>query len=169
MLTGDTAAARGFIEEALRVADQYGLNLPRQYLLSTRGEIELADANWDAAEEWIAASLAEARLHNNVAHMAKCRATLSQAARGRGDLDAALILLDEAAELAAPLAARFLQAQIDLWLTELYLDRGEIIAAAEVLKRGEDRLAGSHYRRLIERSQTLRRRLPTATDEGEHR
>ena len=129
MLTGDTAAARRYSQESLALADQYGLGMSREYLLSTCGEIELADGHWTEAEEWFNASLAEAQGHNNVAHVAKCRANLALVARGRGDLDTALILLEEAAELAAAVTARYMQAQIDLWLTEVYLARGERAAA----------------------------------------
>lgn len=159
MLAGDTAAALRSIDEALALADQYGLGMAREYLLSTRGEIELADGRWTEAEEFFNASQVEAQGHNNVAHIAKCRANLGLVARGRGDLDSALILLEEAAELAAPLTARYMQAQIDLWLTEVYLDRGERAAAAGTLGRAEARLAGSHYRRLIELSRKLRAAL----------
>jgi ATP/maltotriose-dependent transcriptional regulator MalT len=106
------------------------------------------------------ASLAEARQHNNVAHAAKCLANLALAARGRGDLDAALALVEEAAELAAPLTARYMQTQIDLWLTEVYLARDEPVAAGEALARADRRLAGSHYGGLMQRSRALRSALP---------
>lgn len=159
MLLGDTVQARAYIEEALRLADQYGLGLAREYFLSTRAEIELADGNWAEAEAWVQASLAEAQIHNNIAHVAKSRANLAHAARGRGNLDAALILLEEAVDLAAPLTARYVQTQIDLWLAEVYLARGEKVAAAEVLARGEARLAGSHYRGLLASARALRQRM----------
>ena len=136
--------------------------MPREYLLSTRGEIELAEGQWAEAEEWVNASLAEARKHNNVAHIAKCLANLALAARGRGDLGTALMLLEEAAELAAPLTARYMQVQIQLWLAETYLARGERAAAAEALGRAETRLAGSHYDGLIQRSNALRAAVPGA-------
>ncbi|MGE5601985.1 MAG: ATP-binding protein [Nitrososphaerales archaeon] len=162
MLLGDTAAAREYIGEALGLADQYGLRLSHEYLLSTRGEIELADGHWAEAEEWVNASLAEAHAHNNAAHVAKCKANLALAAAGRGDLDTALILLEEAADLAAPLTARYLQAQIDLWLTEVYLARGERAAAGHALARGEAHLADSRYAGLIARSRELAARLSRA-------
>lgn len=159
MLLGETTAARHHIEEAIALADQYGLGMAREYLLSTAGEIELADGRWAEAEARFNASQAAAETHNNVAHVAKCRANLGLVAQGRGDLDSALILLEEAADLAAPLTARYMQAQIDLWLTEVYLRRGEVSAAAGALNRAEVRLADSHYRELIKRSRALRARL----------
>jgi ATP/maltotriose-dependent transcriptional regulator MalT len=155
MLGGDTATARRTIEQATALADQYGLGMSREYLLSTRGEIELADGRWDEAEAYFNASQAAAVEHNNAAHVAKCRANLGLVARGRGDFDAALILLEEAAQLAAPLTARYMQAQIDLWLAELYLRRGEDAAAASALDRADARLADSHYRGLTGRAREL--------------
>lgn len=156
MLAGDIAAARDFIEEALRLAGQYGLGMSSEYLLSTAGEIALASGRWADAEKWFNESMAAAQEHNNVAHVAKCSANLALAARGRGDLDTALILLEEAAALAAPLTARYMQSQIDLWLAEVYLERGERAAAAAALRRADARLAESGYRRLVERSHELR-------------
>jgi ATP/maltotriose-dependent transcriptional regulator MalT len=159
MLIGETVAAAERIGEALQLADAYGLALSREYLYSTRGEIALAEARWDEAAHWIARSEAAAREHNNPAHVAKCRANLARAARGRGDLDTALILMEEAAEMAAPLIARFAQAQIDLWLAEIYLARGERSAAAEVLARAEARLKDSHYEGLLEAARQRRAEL----------
>ncbi len=163
MLAGDAAAARRYIGEATALADQYDLGMPREYLLSTAGEIELADGRWAEAEAYFDASLQVARERNNVAHMAKCKANLGLVARGRGDLDAALMLLEEAARLAAPLVARYMQAQIDLWLAEVYQARGERTAAAQALARADARLAGSHYRSLVARSQALCAQLGAAS------
>jgi ATP/maltotriose-dependent transcriptional regulator MalT len=159
MLQGDAPAARGYIERALELAEQFGLAMAREYLLSTRGEIELADRRWAEAEEWVNASLREARQHHNVSHVAKSLANLGLIARGRGDLDNALSLLEEAAELSVPLTARYMQAQIDLWLAEIHLAREERVAAGEALTRAERRLAASHYDGLIRRSHALRAAL----------
>ncbi len=159
MLLGNTADAGAHIDEALQLADTYGLTLAREYLYSTRGEIFIAESRWDDAERWINLSLADAGEHNNAAHAAKCRANLARIAQGRGDLDTALILLEEAAEMAAPLTARFMQAQIDLWLVEVYAARAERAAAADALARAEARLNGSHYQGLIEAARQLRARL----------
>ena len=159
MLLGQTAEAGAAIDEALQLAETYGLTLAREYLYSTRGEVYLAEGRWDEAERWINLSQAAAREHNNVAHEAKCRANLGRVAQGRGDLDTALILLEEAAEMAAPLIARFMQAQIDLWLVEVYRARGERNAAAAALIRAEARLAGSHYQGLQDAAARLRAAL----------
>lgn len=167
LLASDLPAAHRHIAVALAVADDSGLRVARQYLFSTRGEIALAEGQWDIAEIWFRRSLAEAESYDNPEQIAKCRANLALVARGRGAfladpgpaLDSALILLDEAAALAAPLTARFMQTQIDLWLTEVYLARGERAAAAEALARGEARLAGGQYERLVNWAATLRSQL----------
>jgi DNA-binding SARP family transcriptional activator/tetratricopeptide (TPR) repeat protein len=159
MLLGEMAEAETRSDEAVRLADAFGLTLSREYLYSTRGEICLAEGQWHEAERWIEMSLAASKEHNNVAHVAKCRANMARAARGRGDLDTALILMEEAAEVAAPVTARFMQAQIDLWLSEIYLARGERTAASQVLARGEERLKDSHYQGLLESARRLREAL----------
>ena len=159
MLLGETAEAEERIDAALQLSDAFGLTMPCEYLYSTRGEILIAEGRWDEAEEWVNVSLAESKLRNNVAHAAKCRANLGRIAQGRGDLDSALLSLEEAAEIAAPLVARFVQSQIDLWLAEVYLARRERSAAAAVLRRAETRLAGSHYGELIRRAAELRATL----------
>jgi ATP/maltotriose-dependent transcriptional regulator MalT len=69
-------------------------------------------------------------------------------ARARGGLDEALVELEAARRAAADVTARHLQIQIDLWLAELYLQRGEQTAAREALARAEERLAGSERRGL---------------------
>ncbi len=156
MLLGEYEAALGHIGAALELAEAYGLRLMLEYLFSTRGEIALAEGKWDEAEVWIVRSLDVAREHNNVAHVAKCQANLGLIARGRGDLDTALLQLEEAVTLAAPLTARYMQTQIDLWLGEVYEARGERAAAVEAVSRAEDRLANNHYGRLMQQAAALR-------------
>ena len=80
-------------------------------------------------------------------------------AQGRGDLDTALIHLEDAAAFAAPLTARYMQAQIDLWLAEVYVARDERIAALETVSRAEARLSHSHYERLMQQAAALRAAL----------
>ena len=92
MLLGETAEAEERIDAALQLSDAFGLTMACEYLYSTRGEILIAEGRWDEAEEWVNLSLAESKLRNNVAHVAKCRANLGRIAQGRGDLDSALLL-----------------------------------------------------------------------------
>ena len=76
--------------------------------------------------------------YDNPEMTANHRANLCLGARGRGDLDGALMRL-EATRESAP--AAHLQTEIDLWLTELCIERGERAAADEALARAEARLA----------------------------
>jgi hypothetical protein len=84
----------------------------------------------------------------NRAQVATYRANLALAARGRGSLDCALVLLEAAHDEAAPLAVPHLHSQIDLWLAEVYAARGERHASTVALERAEARLLDSEFGRL---------------------
>lgn len=140
LLDGDLAAARTLIAAGLALAEARALEVPRQWLLSTRGELALAEGQWDEAEGWFRHGLALAeRLHNTL-QAANYRANLGLAAQGRGDFDAAMLLLEQAHAEASRLPGVHLQTQIDLWLAELGLLRGEQAAAREALARARTRL-----------------------------
>jgi len=141
LLAGDLELARRHVEGGIELAEANALRFPRQYLYSTRGEIALAENQWDAAEQWFERGLLEAQRIGSAIQAANYRANLGLAARGRGDLDNALLLLERARAEAANLPAPHLQAQIDLWLTEVYLARRERAAALEALVRTEQYLA----------------------------
>jgi hypothetical protein len=81
---------------------------------------------------------------------------LGLAARGRGDLDSALILLEAAHESVSTMLAPHLQTQVDLWLAETFLRRGERAAFEEALARAEKRLKGSGREQLREWAARLR-------------
>ncbi len=148
LLLGDLPAAQRRLQTAFTLTTAHDLRIVPQYLFSTRGELALAEGAWDEAESWFERSLAEAQRHGNQEHSAKCRANLALAARGRGDLDSAVVLLAQASALAAPLTTRFLQVQIALWQTEVYLARHERAAAAQALARAELELTDGGYARL---------------------
>jgi DNA-binding SARP family transcriptional activator len=148
MLLGDLASAHEHIDSALALTESGVLRMPRQYTYSTRGEIALAERQWDEADAWFKRGMAEAERAGNRVQMANYRANQALAAQGRGDLDAALILLESAYESAANELASYLQIQIDLWLAGLHIQRGERAAAGEALRRAETRLDGRDYGRL---------------------
>jgi DNA-binding SARP family transcriptional activator/predicted ATPase len=150
LLAGEVAAAREYVAQGLALADERALKLPLQYLYSTRGEIALAEKNWDESEQWFTRGLAESEARGNIEQAANYHANLALAARGRGDLESALILLEKANAQAATTNSIHLRAQIDLWHAELYLARGERAAAKEALARAETRLRDSGRAYLID-------------------
>jgi predicted ATPase len=149
MLAKDLATARQQLEQGLALAETHSLFLPRQYLYSTRGEIALAEGQFEEADQWFQQALAEAEAHDNQSQGANIRANLGLVARQRGDFDEALLLLETARNAVTELSDAHLQTQIDLWLAELYLQRGEQAAAQEALTRAETRLSGSDRHGLI--------------------
>jgi DNA-binding SARP family transcriptional activator len=161
MLAGDLAAAHQHIESGLRLAEEHSLEIPKQWLYSTSGEIALAERRWDDAERWFTDGFAITRQYGNKPQMATYQANLALTARGRGDLDSAVLQLEQAREQAALLATPHLQIQIDLWLAELYIERGESTAGAAALDRAEQQLNGSNYQRLREWADRVGRELRT--------
>ena len=159
LLAGDLAAAHENVDQGLARADARAIRLPLQYLYSTRGEIALAEKQWDEAETWFQRGLAEAKANGNAEVTAGYHAKLAQVARGRGNLDGALMLLESARESASQVNAPFLQAQIELWLTELYLQRGERSAASRALARADAKLDGARFDRLKHWAERLRGNL----------
>ena len=148
MLLGRLDEAHVHIDAALTLVDANAIVVPRQYLYSTRGEIALAEAQWEVAELWFQRAIAEAEKTGNAVQAANSRANMGLAAQGRGDLDTALFLLESAWRAVDALQAPFLQTQIDLWLTTLHLQRGERVAAEQTLRRAENLMQGRDYNRL---------------------
>jgi len=165
LLASDLAAAHTHITTGLALAETYGVRVLNQWLYSTRGELALAEGQWAEAEAWFTRGMAEAKRYGNRSQLATYRANLGLAARGRGDRDGAMMLLEQARQRAAALMAPHLQSQIDLWLAEVYVERGEHTAALEALTRAERRLAGAEQRRLqtwaAQVRQTVSKMLPS--------
>lgn len=149
LLAGDLVTARQQLESGLALVEKYELLLPRQYLYSTSGEIALAEGNLAGAQNWFEQALAEAHRNGNRPQAANIRANMGLVARARGDLDEALLLLEEARSMITGLTAPHLQSQIDLWLAELHLARGEPAAAEEALAEAEIRLADGERQGLL--------------------
>lgn len=163
LLLGEIQSAHEHAAIGLALAEQHGLRLPLQYLYSTHGEIALAEARWSDAEQWFTRGIDEAEHQHNQTQIASYRANLGLAARGRGDLDAAVVLLEAARETIDRLAAAYLHTQIDLWLAELYAERREHAAAEDALSRAEQRLAESDHARLRAWAARLRQGQPAAS------
>ncbi len=146
LLLGDLAQAHAYVETGLAQAEARGLRVPLQYLYSTRGEIALAEHDWDGAEAWFRRGLAEAQAMGNLTQAANYQANLGLAAQGRGDLDAAARQLEIARGAAARVPAIYLQAQIDLWLAAVQQARGASAEAA--LAHAARLIAGRGFGRL---------------------
>jgi tetratricopeptide (TPR) repeat protein len=162
LLAGDPVTAREHVEAGLALAEEHALLVPRQYLYSTRGEIALAEDRLDEAETWLARALAEAEKYDNRLQTANIRANQGQIARARGDLDGALLALEDAHRILATITAPHLAIQVHLWLAELHLERGERAAAEEALAWAEADLAGSERGGLREWAERLRVELEAA-------
>jgi tetratricopeptide (TPR) repeat protein len=161
LLDGDLADAHVHLDAAFSLAETHALVFPLQYLYSTRGETALAEGRPDEAETWFLRSVAEAESHDNAEQAANSRANLGLAAQARGEYATALALLT-AARAATPAGSRYLQTQIDLWLTKLHLDLGDAEAAGAALSRAEQNLEGSGYVRLGRLAVQMRARLQPA-------
>jgi Tfp pilus assembly protein PilF len=146
MLAGNLATAQQHIEQGLELAETHSLFLPRQYLFSTRGEIALTEGELIEARDWFRQALAEADRNGNRPQAANIRANLGLVAREQNQIDEALMLPVAARRSIADLTETHLQTQVDLWLAELHLRRGERVAAEESVKRAETRLAGTKDR-----------------------
>lgn len=161
LLAGDVGKAREHVEEGMRLAEEWALTMPFIWLYSTRGEIALAEREWNEAEAWFGRGLLVAEAQHNPLQTANYHANLGLAAQGRGDLDGALMALEHAYEEASALGALVLELQIGLWLAALYLERGERAAAEEALTRAEARLADGNQGRLQAQAWQLREQMAT--------
>jgi DNA-binding SARP family transcriptional activator len=109
------AAAHTHIAAGLALAEARALELPRQWLYSTRGELALAEAAWHEAEQWLTQAYQAAEQQHNQAQLASITANLGRAAAGRGDTAHALHLLRTAWEASAHVSAHAEQRQIGIW------------------------------------------------------
>ena len=144
-LLGDLPAAKRHIEMALAMSEIYSLAPFDQFLFSTRGEIALAGGDFNEAERWFERAMAAAVVAANEVHQANLKANMGMLAQAQGDLDTALLLLQEARAALPPEGEAFLKTKIDLWIVELHLARGERAAATEILARVKESLAQSEY------------------------
>lgn len=118
-LQGHLDEAERWLEEGLRLASEYGAPGLQPYLFSTRGEIELARGDLDAAEaSWLAGLTLAERL-DVPERVAGITANLGLVALRRGRTTLAIHHLSTALARADTLGARHLAAQIRVWLAPL--------------------------------------------------
>ncbi|MBX3013550.1 MAG: AAA family ATPase [Caldilineaceae bacterium] len=160
LLTGAVAEARLLIEQGRALAEACVLLPAKQYFYSTCGEIALAAGELTEATTYFEQALGFAEEHGNATFVANVQAHLGRAAQARGALAEAQRWLTTAKAGVTGTTALYLQNQIDLWLAELHLQRGDHTAAEASLQLAEERLAGSQYRMLQEKLTTLRASIP---------
>jgi DNA-binding SARP family transcriptional activator/ATP/maltotriose-dependent transcriptional regulator MalT len=124
-LLGDLAGAHRHIRAGLELADARGLEMPRQWLYSTRGELALAEHAWEEAATWLQRARVEAMRQNNTEQVAMIDANLGRVAAEQGDLLRAEELLTQSWQASAAGAGRFQYVQIGLWLADVLSRRGD--------------------------------------------
>jgi DNA-binding SARP family transcriptional activator len=117
-LMGDPRAA-DYIQRGLALAQEKGMLATFPYLLSTRGEIALAEEDFATAEASFNQALADAQRLNQPERVAGVMANLGLVAQARGQIDLAIHRLSMALTQADAISSRFLAAQIRLWLASL--------------------------------------------------
>lgn len=171
LLNGNVTKAQELIEQALSLTDTYALQPMRYYLLSTKGEVALANQEPDAAEALFTQAVSLAHKYDNPTFVANLQAHLGRVAHLRGDLEEALALLERAQKAVADGNTFYLQCQIALWLTEIQLERGDGGAAATHLQEAQVGLRARHYQLLQAKADQLQKRvhgsaasIPVASD-----
>jgi DNA-binding SARP family transcriptional activator/predicted negative regulator of RcsB-dependent stress response len=108
LLLAKIELAHRHIEPAIAIVEERDLATSRQWVYSTRGEIALAEHDWQAAELWLTRGRAEAERFNNQALLVGFKINFARLAWGQGQREAAQTLLQEAQQQAIALGDRFL-------------------------------------------------------------
>lgn len=118
-LLGEQTAAAECVRAGLRVAKERGSISHMPYLLSTSGEIALAQGDLDAAEQFLSEGLAEAERTPIPERISGIRANLGLVAHARGQDDLARQRLTDALARADALGNGHLSVRIRIWLAPL--------------------------------------------------
>jgi len=131
LLLGKLEDAWQALAEGKKLAERYELFGALMHLSSTQGEIHLYLGEWQAATETLHYSLILAEELGNLERQAGNRAGLALAARGQGNLEGALRLLEEALTLLTEQGYWHLRTRIQLWLAETLLAGGNVRPASD--------------------------------------
>ncbi len=118
-LLGEQRAAADAVRAGIQVAQEKGSTSHLPYLLSTSGEIALAQNDLDAAEKFFKQGLAAAQAMPLPERVAGITANLGLVAKARGQSDAARELLSTARERADAIGNGHLAVRIRIWLAPL--------------------------------------------------
>jgi tetratricopeptide (TPR) repeat protein len=155
-LLGDSTAL-AHAEKGLQLAQENGVLAFQPYLLSTLGEIKLAQNDVDAAERHFTEALSLAEQFAIPERLAGLTANLGLVALRRGQTTLAIHRLSTALARAEALGTRHLTAKIHLWLAPLLppTERQIHVAAARAIAESTGR------RLLLEEVQQLESVTPT--------
>jgi len=155
LLRGEIATAETIIAAALNLAEEWGLLALQPYLLSTAGEVALAQADLVTATTRFQQGLSLANQLGIPERVAGLTANLGLAALRLGDATRAVHYLSTALAQADNLGARHLAAQIRIWLAPLLpvTEAQAMLAAAQALAEAGGR------RRLLEAIAEVRNAL----------
>lgn len=143
-LTSDPRA-KEYIEQALLLARDKGVLTVLAYLLSTQGEIALAEEDFAGAELAFNQALSHAQRLYQPERIAGLTANLGLLALARGQNELAIHRLSTALNQADAISSRFLAAQIHLWLAPLLPPD----AARTHLAEAHTIIAAGRYHRLL--------------------
>jgi tetratricopeptide (TPR) repeat protein len=146
-----------YIEPAFALAREKGVLTVVAYLLSTKGEIALAQEDFSAAERAFNQALAHAQRLNQPERIAGVTANLGLLAIARGQNELAIHRLSTALAQADAISSRFLAAQIRLWLAPLLspdAGRARLAEARAIITTGR-------YHRLLPQLERLESSLAT--------
>lgn len=153
-LLGDPRAEET-IQKALKLAQETGYLTVLAYLLSTWGEIALAQEEFVTAESAFTQALAHAQRFHQPERIAGITANLGLLAIARGQNELATHHLNTALTQADAISSRFLAAQIRLWLAPLVA----IASARTYLEEASAIIAAGRYHRLQPQLERLQERL----------
>ncbi|MGQ9774078.1 MAG: ATP-binding protein, partial [Chloroflexus sp.] len=119
LLRGEVDAAATIISEAMVLAEERGMLSLQPYLLSTAGEVALAQNDLEMASARFQQGLALATQLNIPERVAGITANVGLVALRRGETTCAVHYLSSALAQADTLGARHLAAQIRIWLAPL--------------------------------------------------
>lgn len=156
LLAGDPVTAQSHLTAGMELAVTYALHASELYLWSTQGEIALARGAWAEATAAFERALALAESHANPTFAANVQAHLGRVAQAQGDWAVAQRHLQAAQEAVAASTATYLQAQIDLWLADLYCQLGEPGPAVALAEQVIARSTRSGYWALYQKATQIR-------------
>jgi DNA-binding SARP family transcriptional activator len=148
LLMGRIEAAERSASQGVKVAETYDLLAALLHLYSTRGEIHLYLGEWEQAEDSFRRGLAIAEDLGSLERKAGYRGGLALAARGKGDLPAAVELLKKALFLIGDAGYWHLHTRLQIWLAETYFLQGRFSDAAGMIAGALD-IARQHHRTLL--------------------